>query len=243
MKIDMMPGERIEELGCGVRVIQDPSGFCYGTDAVMLARFVSAAPGNKLIDFCTGTAIVPLLLSMRTPCTDMTGLEIQESVADMAKRSVELNDLGGRIRIINGDLRDCRTLFAAECADIVTCNPPYMKCNSGKQNACDSKTIARHEVCCTLEDVVKSAAYLLKTGGRFYLVHRPERLADAVGLMKQYRLEPKRMQLVHSRLEAAPSLVLLEGQKGRRSGLRVLEPALVKGVSEFIQNGGGNHGE
>ena len=235
MRIELKPEERIEELGGGIRVIQNPGWFCYGTDAVMLADFVSAKPQDKLMDFCTGTAIIPLLLSARTVCRDMTALEIQEEVADMARRSVRLNNLEERIDVRCVDLRRCRELFRAESFDVVTCNPPYMRPNTGKENQNDSKTIARHEICCTLEDVLENAAYLLKTGGRFYLVHRPERLADIFYEMKRRRLEPKRMQFVHADLKNAPSLVLVEGQKGRKSGLIAEKPVQVKNAADFLE--------
>lgn len=241
MQIEIKAGERVEELGGGVRVIQNPEGFCYGTDAVMLAGFTSAKPSDKLIDFCSGTGIVPLLLSMLTKCADMTAIELQEQVADMAARSVRMNGLESRIHVFCADLRNIREHFAAESMDVVTCNPPYMKCNTGKQNASDSKTIARHEVCCTLQDVMENAAYLLKTGGRLYMVHRPERLADIMFWMKQCRLEPKRLQFVHASPETAPSLVLIEGQKGRASGLKVLAPKTACGISELMERSGGNY--
>lgn len=235
MKIELKEGERLEELGGGIRVIQNPQWFCYGTDAVMLADFASVKPQDKLMDFCTGTAIVPLLLSMRTNCADMTALELQPLVAEMAQRSVRLNGLEEKIQVRCGDLRCCRELFRAESFDVVTCNPPYMRSDTGKKNQNDSKTIARHEICCTLENVLENAAFLLKTGARFYMVHRPERLADIFYGMKQLRLEPKRLQFVHASLEAAPSLVLVEGQKGRKSGLIAEAPTLAKSVADFEQ--------
>ena len=230
MEVKIRNNERVEELSESVRVIQNPDGFCYGTDAVMLAKFVSAKKTDKLVDFCTGTGIIPLLLSFLTSCSDMTALEIQEEVADMASRSVKLNSLEDIINIRCADLRKSREIFEAETVDVVTCNPPYMLANTGKQNLSDAKTISRHEVMCTLKDVVENAAYLLKTGGRFYMVHRPERLADIMHIMKEKRLEPKRMQFVHSALNKAPSLVLIEGQKGRSAGLRVIEPVIASGI-------------
>lgn len=230
MRIELKPDERLENIGNGLKVIQNPAWFCYGTDAVMLAQFAAVKPGEKLVDFCTGTGIIPLLLFSRSKCMDMAGLEIQVAVADMARRSVKWNGLESNIKIIDGDLRESKRYFAAESVDVITCNPPYMCNNTGKQNTNDSKTIARHEVCCTIKDVIQNAGYLLRTGGRFYLVHRPERLADIFYWMRYYRLEPKRLQFVHSKLEQPPSLVLLEGQKGRKSGLIVHGPILAKSV-------------
>lgn len=240
MDICIKPNERVEELYDGTRVIQNPDGFCYGTDAVMLSGFVSAKPNEKLLDFCTGTGIIPLCLRLLTRCRDMTALEIQPEVADMAERSMRLNGYESEIKVVCGDLKHAKELFGAESFDVVTCNPPYMKPMSGKENTNDSKTIARHEVLCTLGDVVKSAASVLRTGGRFYMVHRPERLADIFYLMKQEKLEPKRMQFVHSDFSAAPSLVLVEGQKGRKSGLVIVEPTLAKGIDKIIEQAGVN---
>ena len=227
MSVSLKSTEQIEDLGNGLKVIQDKNGFCFGTDAVALANFAAAKPKERLMDFCTGTAIVPVLLCGRTRCADMTALEIQPEVCDMARRTVELNGLTGRIRVELGDLRQAASAYEAGSFDVVTCNPPYMRPDSGKINHTDSLSIARHELLCTLENVVENAAFLLKSGGRFYIVHRTERLADLIYLMKQFRLEPKRMQLVHPDAGRAPKLVLVEGQKDRKSGLVLMEPLYV----------------
>ena len=222
--MELEPNEVIEDLGEGFKIIQNKTMFCYGTDAAMLSEFVVAKPKEKLIDICSGNGIIPILLCKYTRCTDITALEIQKEVCDLTQRSVKLNNLTDRIRILNEDLRNVKKLFPCGSFDVVTCNPPYMPVGTGKINESDSVNIARHEIMCTLEDVIFSSSYLLKNGGRFYMVHRAERLADIIYLMKCNNLEPKKMTMVTANPEAVPSLVLIEAQKDRKSGLIVTKP-------------------
>lgn len=219
--------ERVDVLENGCRIIQDTDGFCFGTDAVQLARFASVKPGERVMDLCTGTGIVPLLLAPHTRAADITGLELQPDVAERARRSVALSGLEERIRIVTGDLKDAAALFGHNGYDVVTCNPPYMLPGSGRQNAAAHVTAARHEVACTLEDVVRAAACVLHNGGRLYMVHRPERLADVLCTLRAHRLEPKRLQFVSHTAGGAPCLLLVEGQLERRPGLVILPPAVV----------------
>lgn len=225
MKIN--PDEVIEDLGEGFKIIQNKTMFCYGTDAAMLANFVVAKPKEKLIDLCSGNGIIPILLCKLTRCNDITSLEIQKDVTDLTERSVKLNNLTERVKIICGDLRDVKKNFTCGQFDVVTCNPPYMPKDTGKINVSDSVNIARHEIMCTLEDVITSAAFLLKNGGRFYIVHRAERLSDIFYLMRCNNLEPKRLTLVTANPDAVPSLVLIEAQKDRKSGLLITKPIYV----------------
>lgn len=225
--MELEPNEVIEDLGEGFKIIQNKTMFCYGTDAAMLSEFVVAKPKEKLIDICSGNGIIPILLCKYTRCTDITALEIQKEVCDLTQRSVKLNNLTDRIRILNEDLRNVKKLFPCGSFDVVTCNPPYMPVGTGKINESDSVNIARHEIMCTLEDVIFSSSYLLKNGGRFYMVHRAERLADIIYLMKCNNLEPKKMTMVTANPEAVPSLVLIEAQKDRKSGLIITKPIYV----------------
>lgn len=218
------PTETVEDLGGGFQIIQDKEKFCYGTDAAVLANFSVAKPNEKAIDLCSGTGIVPILMCKSSRCEDFTALEIQEEMCALLKRSVSLNSLENRLKVICGDLKEIKNLFDFGSFDVVTCNPPYMVEGTGKKNEDISIRIARHEVLCTLEDVIFAASYLLNTGGRFYMVHRPERLADILSLMRKYKLEPKRMTMVHAHPTSKPSLVLIEGQKDRKSGLIVTKP-------------------
>lgn len=178
MEIELKPGERLDDLQRnGYRIIQDPGRFCFGMDAVLLAGFAKVKPGERVVDLGTGTGIIPILLEARTKGASFTGLEIQAESADMARRSVLLNDLQDRVHIVDGDIKEAVQIFGAASCHVVTSNPPYMTEHHGLQNPDQPKAIARHEVLCTLHDVVSQAAGLLMPGGRFYMVHRPFRLA------------------------------------------------------------------
>lgn len=220
--------ERLDELHRnGYFIIQDPARFCFGMDAVLLSGFAQAKKGNRVLDLGTGTGIIPILMEAKTGAEDFTALEIQEESADMARRSVRYNHLEEKIRIVTGDIRDATKLFGASSFDIVTTNPPYMIDAHGLGSATEAKAIARHEVCCTLDDVLRESASLLVPGGRFYMVHRPFRLAEILSKMVAYRLEPKRMKLVYPYIDREPNMVLLEGLKGGKSRMTVEKPLIV----------------
>ena len=221
------PGERIDDLQCrGYEVIQNKDVFCFGMDAVLLADFASGAKDGNVIDLGTGTGVIPMLMYARGKGSHFTGLEIQEYSADMASRSVKMNGLDEAISIVQGDMREVKSLFAAGSFSAVTCNPPYIKGNHGLENAQSPKNIARHEIMMELEDVVKAASYLLCEGGTFAMVHKPFRLAEIIRLMSKYRIEPKRMCMVQPYMDKEPNMVLLEARKGGNPMLKV-EPALV----------------
>ena len=225
--MELKPNEVIEDLGEGYKIIQNKSMFCYGTDAAVLSDFIVAKPKEKLIDLCSGNGIIPILLCKKTRCNDITALEIQKEVCELTKRSVKLNNLTERVEVINGDLREVKTTFPCGSFDVVTCNPPYMPAGTGKANIIESVNIARHEIMCTLEDVVKAATYLVKNGGRFYMVHRAERLSDIIYLMRCNNLQPKKLTMIQANPESEPSLVLIEAQKDRKSGLIITKPIYV----------------
>ena len=194
----LKPNERIDDLQRNnYRIIQDPERFCFGMDAVLLSGFAKAKEGDHVIDLGTGTGIIPILMEAKTKASNLVGLEIQPESADMAQRSVELNHLEKKIRIVTGDIREASSIFGAATFDVVTSNPPYMTEHHGITNEKSPKAIARHELLCTLEDVICQAAKLLRPGGSFYMVHRPFRLVDIMVLMREYHLEPKRMKLVY----------------------------------------------
>ena len=173
--------ERIDDLQRnGYRIIQKKKGFCFGMDAVLLSGFAQVKEGEAAVDLGTGTGIIPILLEAKTKGKHFTGLEIQEEVAEMAERSVRLNQLEARVDIVRGDIREASRLFGKASFDVVTSNPPYMNDNHGLKNPDLPKAIARHEVFCTLDDVCREASLLLKSGGRFYMVHRPHRLAEII---------------------------------------------------------------
>ena len=226
--IDLKDGERLDDLQRnGYRIIQDPEKFCFGMDAVLLSGFASAPEGGRVLDLGTGTGIIPILMAAKTAAAELIGLEIQEESADMAQRSVILNDLQPKIKIVQGDIKEAGQLFDAASFDVVTSNPPYMIGGHGLKNPDGPKAIARHEVLCDLEDVVKAAARLLKSGGKFYMVHRPFRLAEIMVLMHEYRIEPKRMQLVYPFVDKEPSMVLIEGSRGGKSRITVEKPLII----------------
>lgn len=228
MDIELRPGERIDDLQrCGYGIIQNKDGFCFGMDAVLLSGFARVKPGEEVLDLGTGTGIIPILLEAKTEGSHFTGLEIQKISADMARRSVQLNDLTEKVSIVEGDIKEAVSVFGRASFDVVTSNPPYMTGNHGLTNPELPKAIARHEVLCTLEDVVGQAAALLKENGRFYMVHRPFRLAEIMNVMSRYRLEPKRMRLVYPFADREPNMVLLEGLKGGRPRITVEKPLIV----------------
>jgi tRNA1Val (adenine37-N6)-methyltransferase len=226
-------GERLDDLQRnGLYIIQDPDKFCFGMDAVLLSGFVAEHLGKgkkNLLDLCSGGGIIPLLLSAKTDVGHITGMELQEDMADMAERSVELNGLGSVIEILENDLRKAAGVIPAASFDAVTVNPPYFKCGHGIINPDDAKTIARHEVSCTLEDVLETACYALKEGGMFYMVHKPQRLSDIICSMRQSKIEPKTLKTVHPRKDAEPSMILIEGRKGGGSELRIEKPLIIYG--------------
>lgn len=228
MEVELLPGERIDDLQRnGYRIIQNRNGFCFGMDAVLLSGFVRAGAKDRILDLGTGTGILPLLLHAKTGSKDVTGLEIQEKMAEMAARSVRLNDLEEEVHILEGDIRKIRELFPAKCFDVVTCNPPYMKNSSGIQNPEEEKAIARHEILCSFEDVARAAAYLLRDGGKFFLVHRPERLAELMDILRGNKLEPKRMKMVHSFLDEKAVMVLIEAASGGGTFMTVEKPLII----------------
>lgn len=225
---NLRPGEHIDELQRnGYRIIQDRKRFCFGMDAVLLSGFVHVKPGERVLDLGTGTGIIPILLEAKTEGKHFTGLEIQPESADMAGRSVELNHLEEKIEIVNGDIKDASKYFGASSFDVITTNPPYMIHNHGIENGQDAKTIARHEVLCTLEDIMRESAKILPPKGRFYMVHRPFRLSEIMCVMTKYGIEPKRMKLVYPYVDREPNMVLIEGLRGGKPRMTVEKPLIV----------------
>lgn len=221
-------GEKIDDLmRNGYRIIQDPRRFCFGIDAVLLSGFVKVLPGETVLDLGTGTGILPILLEAKTKGAHFTGLEIQEVSADMARRSVLLNHLEDRIDIITGDICDASKRFGASSFSVITVNPPYMIQEHGLTNQSDAKTIARHEVLCSLEDILRESARILPHHGRFYMVHRPFRMAEILSKMRTAGLEPKRMRFVHPYVDREPTLILIEGLRGGKSGMTIENPLII----------------
>ncbi len=226
--ISLKENERVDDLQLsGLRIIQNPEKFCFGMDAVLLSGFVRAKKGETLLDLGTGTGILPLLLSAKTECAHLTGLEIQPESADMARRSVAINGLEERISIVTGDLKEAGTIFAPASFDCITCNPPYMIGNHGITNPEAPKAIARHEILCTFEDVAGAAERFLRSGGRFYLVHRPFRLSEIMVTLTKHKLEPKRMRLAYPYADKEPNMVLIEAVRGGNPRMTVEPPLII----------------
>lgn len=220
--------ERLDDLQIkGYKIIQHPDKFCFGMDAVLLSGFAKVYEGEKALDLGTGTGILPILLEAKYSGDHYTGLEIQAESVEMARRSVLYNDLQERIDIIEGDIKEASVIFGKASMDVVTSNPPYMTNHHGLKNPNDAKAIARHELLCSLEDVVRESAAVLKPKGRCYFVHRPSRLVEIFEVMRKYRIEPKRMRLVYPYVDKEPNMVLVEGVRGGRPQLTVESPLIV----------------
>lgn len=227
-RIVLKDNERIDDLQRnGYGIIQDPNRFCFGMDAVLLSTFAKAKKTDNVLDLGTGTGIIPILMEAKYGANHLTGLEIQPDSADMARRSVILNGLEEKVDIVTGDIKEATNLFPKASFDVITSNPPYMIGQHGLVNPESEKAIARHEVLCTLEDVVNAAASLLKPGGSFYMVHRPFRLAEIITTLVNQKLEPKRMQLVYPFVDKEPNMVLIEATRGGKSRMTVEKPLIV----------------
>ncbi len=225
---ELKEGERIDDLQRSeLRIIQDPERFCFGMDAVLLSGFAWAPAGSRVIDLGTGTGILPLLMSAKTKAAHFTGLEIQPGSADMAKRSVRMNGLEDRIEIVEGDIRDADKRFERGSFHVVVSNPPYIAPDRGLHNPSAPRAIARHEILCNFDDVARVASKLLVQGGKFYLVHRPERLVELFSTLRAHKLEPKRMRVVYPYVDSAPSMILIESVLGGRQEMKIEKPLLI----------------
>lgn len=220
--------ERIDDLQCkGLKIIQSTKGFCFGMDAVLLSNFCDIKPRSTVVDLGTGTGIIPLLIWAKNDIKKIYGLEIQDEVAEMAKRSVKLNGLEDIIHILNIDLKESLDVLGVNKFDVVTSNPPYMPKGQGLINPRDKKAISRHEICATLEDVIRISSRLLKHNGRFFMVHRPHRIVDIICLLRKYKLEPKAIRFVHPKVGQKPNLVLIKSVKAAKPELLFHDPLYV----------------
>ena len=229
-KIYIREGERLDDLQIkGYEIIQSPGRFCFGMDAVLLSSFARVKRQERALDLGTGTGILPILLEAKNEGGHYTGLEMQGESGDMARRSVEYNGLGDRIDIITGDIREASAVFGPASFHVITVNPPYMIGEHGLKNENEALYIARHEALCTLDDVLRESARLLKPKGRFYMVHRPFRLPEILTKMSACRIEPKRMRLVYPYVDKEPNMVLLEGLRGGNPRMKAEPPLIVYG--------------
>lgn len=227
--MELNEDERIDDLQLnGLKIIQNKNWFCFGIDAVLLSDFAKQIKsGETVVDLCTGNGIIPILLSGKTQASKIYGVEIQKEVALLANRNVEYNNLNSRVEIINRDLNNLKDVILSGSVDSVTVNPPYKKKGSGIINDLDTKTISRHEISCTLEDIIRESARMLKSGGSLYMIHRVERLVDILSCMRDEKIEPKRLKFIHPKMNEAPNLVLVEGKRSGRPFLKVESPLYV----------------
>ena len=223
MEIKLEENERIDDLEFkNLKVIQNKNGFCFGMDAVLLSDFAKNIKRNAtVLDLGTGTGIIPILLCGKTELKKVIGVEIQEEVAKMAKKSILLNGLEGRFEILNCNIKELNKIYKKQTFDVIVTNPPYKKQNSGIVNENEKKVISRHEITANLEDFIKIAKDLLKDKGELYMVHRPERLVDIFELMRKYRIEPKVLKMVCPNKKKEPNLVLIKGVKNAKTFLKI----------------------
>jgi len=227
-QISINDNERLDDLQYkGLRLIQKKDGFCFGIDAVLLASFADIKKNDSVIDLGTGTGIIPVLLAGKTEAKAIVGLDIQREMTEMANRSVELNNLQNRVKIVCGDIKDSVECFGASSFNVVASNPPYMNAGGGLVNPSDTLAISRHEIMCTLEDVIKAGSRLLVPGGQMAMVHKPERLVDIVYLMRSYSIEPKFIRFVHPSPYKKANILLIKGTRNGRPQLKMMEPLYV----------------
>ena len=211
----------------GYKIIQNSKIFCFGMDAVLLSGFATISEGDYVLDLGTGNGVIPILLKAKTKGKHFTGLEIQDINVDMARRSIAYNQIESDVEIIKGDIKEASAIFGGASFDVVTTNPPYMNENHGLQNPESHKAIARHEILCTLADVIREGAKVLKPQGHFFMVHRPHRLVEIFDEMRKNGIEPKRMRLVHPFADKPANMVLVEGIRGAKPMLKVEEPLII----------------
>lgn len=221
-------GERIEDLQCrGLKIIQNQNWFCFGMDAVLLANYCQIKDGEEVVDLGTGTGIIPILLYGKNNLKKIYGIELQKEVAEMAQRSVSLNNIEKHIEILNINIKDYRQYLKKNHFDTVVTNPPYIKITSNLISPEKKKAISRHEVEGNLEDFIKTGSELLKHRGKFYMVYRPERLIEVIQLMKNYKIEPKKIRFVQNKINERPNLILIKGVKAANPHLIVEKPLIV----------------
>mgnify|MGYP004666896605 FL=1 len=225
----LMPNERIDELELNnLKIIQKNDGFCFGIDSVLLSDFVRKIKNNsKVLDLGTGTGILGILLCAKTNLKQITGIEIQKDIADMATRSIQLNNLQGKFDILNCNIKDIDKLLKIDSYDAIVTNPPYKKPNSGKINENKTKLISRHEIEANLDDFIRISFKMLKDKGTLYMVHRAERIVDILSTMRKYKMEPKRIRFVYSNKNSESKLVLLEATKNAKPFVKIERPLYV----------------
>ncbi len=222
---------RLDDLQNGYHIWQDPDLFCFGVDAVLLAHYPALKKNDRILDMGCGFAPIPFILCAEARKAgiqpDITGLEIQTYVADIARKSVAENHAEQDVRIVNGDIKEAAELFGAASFSLITCNPPYMPAKNGIIGSSEAKAVARTELKCTLDDVCRTASKLLIPQGRFAMIHRPSRIPEIIETLRNYRMEPKRMRLIYPYADAEASMVLIEAVRGGRPYMTVESPLII----------------
>lgn len=227
MNVELNPGEQLDILKkSGYKIIQNKQKFMFGIDAFLLADFCQIRNNEIVVDFGTGTGIIPLLLA-NSRADKIFALEIQKESYEMAKKSVQINNLSEKIKIINGDIKNASQILRKNFCNVVISNPPYLKTTTGKQNPEEAKNIARHEVLCNIENLFQSAKEILKSNGRFYLIHRPERLSEIILNAEKFDFKVKSVQFIHPFAEKNATMVLIESRKNANDGTKVLNPLIM----------------
>ena len=221
--------ERIDDLEYkGLKIIQNKNGFCFGIDSILLSDFAKEIPNNsKVLDLGTGTGIISILLCEKTKLSKITGIEVQEEVYELAKRNSKLNKLENKFEVINENIKNLEKIFEKNSIDAIVTNPPYKKENTGITNENKLKLISRHEIEADLNDFINISSKLLKNNGTFYMVHRPERLADIMYLLRKNKLEPKILQLIYPKINKEPTMILIKAVKNAKPFLRIKEPLII----------------
>lgn len=228
MEVNLKDNERLDDLQRnGYKIIQNTDIFCFGMDAVLLSSFACAKRGERVLDLGTGNGIIPILMEAKYEGEHYTGLEIQSVNVELATRSIEYNGIADKVNIVQGDIKEASKIFGGASFNVITANPPYMNENHGLVNPDSHKAIARHEILCNLEDVIRESSRLLKMRGRLYMVHRPQRLIEILATMTRYKLEPKRIKMVHPYEDKDANMVLIEAVKGAGSLVKVENPLIV----------------
>ena len=224
--------ERIDNLQYNnLKIIQNTKGFCFGIDSILISDFAKEIRKNSIgVDLGTGTGVISILLTAKTNLSKIYGVEIQADVAEMAKRSIELNHMQNKVEIVNinlNEIEEGNKKLQRESFDFIVTNPPYKKLETGKVNKSEYKYISRHELTANLEDFIRTSKYLLKDRGSLSMVHRPERLVDIITLMRKYKIEPKKIRFVHSKINKEPTLILIKGVKNANPFLKIENPLII----------------
>lgn len=225
----LVENERIDDLEYkGLKIVQNTKGFCFGIDSVLLSDFAKDIKKNaEVLDLGTGTGIISILLCAKTNLKHITGIEIQKQVYNMAKKSIELNNLNDKFEVLNADIKEIDSMFEHNNFDAIVTNPPYKKYNTGLISKDETQLISRHEVMCNLEDIVKVSAKLLNSNCSLYMVHRPDRIVDIIEILRKYKIEPKKMRLVYPKIGKEPNLLLIKATKGAKEFMKMERPLIV----------------